>query len=93
MWLPFFRLSFEYEERSLNIAKIQSYMYFTGKNVPFLSHSDLDLRKLTYFCMKLYCAYTNMLFIQTDWITEELENVLEKISAYRWENTRGQQRL
>ena len=43
----FSRLSFEYEERSINIAKIQSYN--TGKNVSFVSHYNLDLRKIDLF--------------------------------------------
>ena len=38
------RLSFEYEVRSLIIAKIPRYC--TGKNAPFLSHSDLDLQNI-----------------------------------------------
>ena len=29
---------------------------------------------------------------QTDWIMEQLEHVLEKGSAYRWQIARGQQR-
>ena len=33
-----------------------------------------------------------MLYMQTDWITEQMEHVLEKGSAYRWQITRGQQR-
>ena len=42
-----FRLSFEYELRSLNIAYIQS--YHTGINVLFLIPSDLDRRKIDLF--------------------------------------------
>ena len=33
-----------------------------------------------------------MLYKQTDWITEQMEHVLEKGSAYRWQIARGQQR-
>ena len=40
----FTRLSFEYEVRSLIMAKIPRYC--TGKNAPFLSHSDLDLQNI-----------------------------------------------
>ena len=36
---------------------------------------------------------TNMLYNQTDWITEQLGHVLEKGSAYRWQIARGQQRV
>ena len=42
-----YRLSFEYEVRSLNISKIRS--CYTGKNVPFMSHSDLDPGKIGLF--------------------------------------------
>ena len=42
-----FRLSFEYEVRSLNAAKIQS--HYTGKHLPFMNHSDLDLSKIDMF--------------------------------------------
>ena len=45
-----FRLSFEYEVRSLNIANIQRYN--TGKNVLFLNPSDLDPRKVDLFLYK-----------------------------------------
>ena len=34
------------------------------------------------------CTNTNMLYKQTDWITEQLEHVLEKGSAYRWQIAR-----
>ena len=33
-----------------------------------------------------------MMYKQTNWITEHLEHVLEKGSAYRWQIARGQQR-
>ena len=33
-----------------------------------------------------------MLYKQTDWIKEQLEHVLEKDSAYRWQIARWQQR-
>ena len=33
-----------------------------------------------------------MLYKQTDWITEQIEHVLEKGFAYRWQIARGQQR-
>ena len=45
----FSRLSFEYEVRSLIIANIQRYC--TGKNVPFLSHGGLDLKKIDMFLL------------------------------------------
>ena len=35
---------------------------------------------------------TNMLYHHTDWITEQLEHILEKGSAYRWKIAKGQQR-
>ena len=42
-----YRLSFEYEVRILNITEIRKYN--TGKNVPFMSYSDLDSRKIGLF--------------------------------------------
>ena len=33
-----------------------------------------------------------MLYNHTDWITEQLEHVLEKGSAYRWQIAKGQKR-
>ena len=32
-----------------------------------------------------------MLYNQTNWITEQLEHVLEKGSLYQWQIARGQQ--
>ena len=37
-----------------------------------------------------YYSKINMLYNQTDWITEQLEHVLEKGSAYQWQIVRGQ---
>ena len=33
-----------------------------------------------------------MLYKQTDWISEQMEYILEKGSAYRWQIAMGQQR-
>ena len=41
----------------------------------------------------LYYTNTTLLYIQTDWITEQLEHILEKGFVYRWEITRGQHRV
>ena len=53
----FSRLSFENEVRSLIIAKIQT--YWTGKNAPFLSQSDLDLKNWHVSVWK-YSFYDNV---------------------------------
>ena len=42
-----YRLSFDYEVRILNMTKIRSYN--TGKNDPFMGHSDLDPKKIGLF--------------------------------------------
>ena len=34
-----------------------------------------------------------MFYNHTDWITEQLEHVLEKGSAYQWQIAKGQQRV
>ena len=90
----FSHLSFENEVRSLNIAKISRYCI--GKNAPFLVKVTFTFKKLTRFCMEVFilwqCTNTNMLYKQTDWITEQLDHVLEKESAYRWQIARVQRR-
>ena len=55
----FLHLSFEYEVRSLIIAEISR--YFTGKNVPFWSHSDLDLQNIDPGFVWRYSFYDNVL--------------------------------
>ena len=37
-----------------------------------------------------YFTNTTLLYNQTDWITKQLEHVLEKGSEYQWEIMRGQ---
>ena len=59
------RLSFEYEGRSLIIAKIKRYC--TGKNAPFLSHSDLDLQKIGTF---LYGSILFMIMYQYQYVVQ-----------------------
>ena len=61
----FLRLSFEYEVRSLIIAKISR--YFTGKNAPFLSHSDLDLQNIDPF---LYGDIPFMIMYQYQYVVQ-----------------------
>ena len=61
------RLSFEYEVRSLIIAKIPRYC--TGKNAPFLSHSDLDFQNidpLLYGSIPLMIMYQYQYVVQPD---------------------------
>ena len=63
----FLRLSSEYEVRSLIIAKISR--YFTGKNTPFKSHSDLDLQNIDPFFVWRYSFYDYVpmpIFVQPD---------------------------
>ena len=47
----------------------------------------LTLEKMTCFSMQVffmwYCTNTTLLYHKTDWITEQLEHVLEKGSEYR----------
>ena len=61
----FSRLSFEYEERSLIIAKIQRYC--TAKNAPFLSHSDLDLKEIDPF---LYGSIPFIIMYQYQYVVQ-----------------------
>ena len=61
------RLSFEYEVRSLIIAKIPRYC--TGKNAPFLSHSDLDLQNIgpfLYRSIRFKIMYQYQYVVQSD---------------------------
>ena len=71
----FSHLSFEHEVQNINNANIQS--YYTCENAPFMNHSDLDPQKLTCVCMQVfllwYCANTNMLDNQAEWIKEQLQ--------------------
>ena len=54
----------------------------------------LTFEKLTCFCMPFpfVILYQYVVYNQTDWITEQMENVFEKGSAYLWEIMRGQKR-
>ena len=61
----FLRLSFQYEVRSLIIAKISK--YFTGKIAPFLSHSDLDLLNIDPF---LYGDIPFMIMYQYQYVVQ-----------------------
>ena len=61
------RLSFEYEVRSLIIAKIPRHC--TGKNAPFLSHIDLDLQNinpLLYGSIPFMIMYRYQYVVQPD---------------------------
>ena len=62
---PFIRFSFEYEVRSLIIAKIQRYC--TGKHAPFLSHIDLDLQKI---CPVLHGSIPFMIMYQYQYVVQ-----------------------
>ena len=65
-YLAFFlRLPFEYEIRSLIIVKILK--YFTDKNAPFLSRSDLDFQNIDPF---LYEGIPIMIMYQYQYVVQ-----------------------
>ena len=63
------------------------YSYYTDKNVPFVSHSDLDPRKINLF---LYASIPFMILCQYQYVAQpdrlnngQLAYVSEKTSTYR----------